>query len=318
MERRSFMSGLTGAGLASLFDVGCATPLAMGPSLAPRDLEEHLERYDRTVDVIRNAPLKVPLADSAAELFRDSLLALFTSSAYSDLTPEWQSESRVQRRLAEAMPAMDRGVLGMTEHIENLDVTARHELRERLRREPDFLESLAAGLVGPAESLGVAEPRRRQLERLVREQGARLIHQPPSIVIDDTVSAVRRFERRFASDPETRALLASQFRAHRSETPPAPVGDTPPAETPDEQAERIRIAQAMSGERSERAAAARYARELKVAGGITMGVGGGLLLIGGFAGAATGSIGLLIIATLGAIALIVGLIVLLVGVGKTP
>lgn len=293
MDRRTFLRGSAGAAAASLFDFGCATTGAASEPSPPADVDAHIQRYDHIMAGIRSAPMRVAFRPEEESLVRGAMASLFAAGSYADLDPEWKKESRVERRLLESMPTMDHAVFGMTDYLERLEATERHAIHQRLRQPDGLLDEIVEGLGVPAAALGVPEKRRRHLEQLTRDTGARFIHQPPSIVIDDTVSGIRRLETRHGWTPDSRALMAAQIQKRLK------------TESTEEYVNRIK-----SRDKD-------YADHLITAGAITMGVSAGVIGVGLGVAFGAGIEGLVIV-TIGALALVAGLIVLIVGYCKRP
>jgi hypothetical protein len=341
MDRRTVLKLGTVAGATAT--TGCASVLG---TLAPPGLEgaaaevrEFLGRVERTMGTISEAGpqgllpegvlLDTPDSRAADGLFRKSVRSLFLVGSFSDLSQDARAHPAVQERLWAAMPEMDDSVAGMTRLLEGLTPTQRADFNRSLREDPGLPMRVAEGLDTEAQRYGVPLERRLHLRTLAAHTTARL-KQSSGMLFDEYTAKARKLaarsgevaevERRLAASlgqaafAELRArTLASAARWQGVEGSDGAGGSLP---------EPPLVPAAVELPSHQRPAAAELVRRRDRTirdGAIILGVSGlvagvsALLVLYGVSGLATavGVVGF----TVGAILLITGLIVILVGAG---
>ncbi len=301
-DRRGFIRatalGLFGASLLER----CATTHATWDAGAPLAEAEVSARFDGIMEAIRHGPIDARVAPADASLLRQGLASLFVAGTVRDVGPGWRRRPELATRVLAAMPDMDHAVFGMTDRIERLGASERFELAEMLRRDPDAAQAIADVIATPALALGVPEVRVTHLRQLTAHAVNRLTHQPPSLLLDDTVAAIRRLEQRAGWTEAQRAMMAGRVESYLSDRR----SDSPPDDNLSVDPSRQRLLEEKLV----------YSERLVTAGAIVLGLGGVTDIVGGLALGFGGGIGGAIALTVGSVAIVVGLIILIVGLVK--
>jgi hypothetical protein len=279
------------AGLAA-GGTGCGALLeGLTPHAGVADLGARLARLEAGLEEASRSRLIASLAPEAArsrapvvrakldeleELSRGAMRCLLVAGTVKSLSRDELDDARVSAMLDRVSPEMDEVVGKLTATMANLPDDQRGALQEELRKRPELPMTLAGKLDGRAGAYAVPTGARANLRAAAVDGSFRLRHQPPGILIDEYLAKVERVT----------AIRAPEATAQRQ------------------------LAGRVMNEtvwRSQR--------------GTTTATVGGYLLLAGVSvfglsllgGAATGSIGFAFTATLGALLVLVGLIVGLVG-----
>ena len=220
MKRRELF-GVGALGL-TLGSSSCASSHAAlrVESASADDLVPALGRIDRSLwfldhplaipTIFRDVP---PVRDDpdASRLARDALKSLLMLGFFRDVPEQVRSAPEVQRRMWEAAPAFETSVRGMAEFLKHLTPEALTQVRERLQREPDLPARIATMLESALDNEWVDDPlstmRHVHLRSLVADITFRLKHQPVSLVVDEVVKRFARAGGFSEQDAVTREVL---------------------------------------------------------------------------------------------------------------
>ncbi len=307
--------------------------------------------FGRVANKAANAPLVCREDPLDEQLYRSSLRALLLTGSVKDLREADRSRPEVQARLDAHAAEVDFAVQGMTNRLAHMPPDELARVQDRLDRDPELAQRIIEYIADEAQRSEFPLGRRLRLRRLARVALWRLRHQPVEMVVRECTDKVQRLTGRLSplaretplarSRPEDVAYWEAQTLRvveRYKDTAPAPVdpwtgddetpapaatdpvGELPPGEESPPPAEATTAEKAALEARLERR------RRLRIAGGIVLGVGLGLLVLGiglaiGSAAVATGGplagVGLLAaggaIATVAGITLIVGIVLMVVG-----
>jgi hypothetical protein len=291
MDRRDFLRlGLGGAALAGCGVAGpsrgpAEVPLVPWP---PPDMDAFLGRLDSNMATIRDGNpmrdafdrtllgepvLAAPQLRSAEDLTRKSLRSLLLAGSVGDLPAEARTHPGIVDRLTRGLDEMDEATLGVTAHLEQLDPARRKAIQGRLRADPGLGMSIVEAFDTEASAIGVSLQRRTHLRSIATQVTWRLNAQPLSTFVDESSAKVRNIAER-------------QYDRVLSDIRDIEPGKVSTVGKPGSATMRV--------------------------GAILLGVGAGVGLLG-LAIASGGSIGGVFVVTAGALLLLGGLIVLIVG-----
>lgn len=330
MFRRDLLIG--GAGAGSLALGGCAgagptrlvTPASIAESEAIEDRWRAVEavreaiaarprvRLDTVLDRGRSRG-KLALSD---DLGRRAARSLLVTGAFRDLPEDARTHPVVQHGLRAAMPEMDDAFFGVQSRLDAQTPTERADIARELRQDPELGQRVLRLLDLEASEVGASETRRLHMRALGLGVCERL-HQSSEQLIGEYRSKLERVVARHGSDVEAERRLAAalgqaSFAAlrertiashekHRAILTARRRGAATDAWTPASEPESVWT----------------RADSVLTVGGVLLGVAvlsgvaGGLLVAGGGLGGAflPGAI----LLTFGALHLLAGLIVLIVG-----
>ncbi len=351
MDRRTFIT--TGAVAGAVAVDGCVTlgtPTHRAASLPAVDVHAYLADLDRTLGLVAQGDFFGDLVAATGgsdrvgrtelrrrdDLTRKSLRALMVSGMVLDLNERDRSHPAVAARVAAIADELDETVIGMADWMEHSTPAQRQDVRTKLRAEPDIVDRLARALDAKAELIGVPHSRRRHMGQLFTHAGSRLARQDPSVAIDEYVGRVRRMQRLPGAASRGAQQVDPGGTSPASSGSSAPAGGTTALPT-------VSVSgsgSANSGSAGTPTPAYYYAGDppaygvaprrrgagLATAGGITMGVSVGVGLLGlalAFAGGSSSYAWVpgAFVVTAGAVGLIVGLILLIIGsaqMGSSP
>jgi hypothetical protein len=317
------------------------------PPLTDAELTAHLARLDDGLAQIAASPIFggiVPPAqaarpevrrvvDNTDRLARRLVSSLYFVGMYNDLSPADRERPAVRQRVEREGPALDAAVFDGAAKLASLSDRELADLQRVLRETPDLDQAFADDLTSSAKELGVPFSQRLKTRKILRNLGERLRTQPPELLVGEYVDKVTKvavrcgqeseLERRFAAvaaaDATWRlqsALAADPPTAPDAEAAPAVAG-APPVEAVAAPAPAAPEPPALEPEDR----APRGRSKTVRAGVIMMAVGGGAVGAGAlFLGVGWGadvSLGLgtfgAVLAGLGLLVLLIGLIVYLVG-----
>lgn len=325
MKRRDVL--LVGAATAT--GSGCATLLAgalpgegeLFRALAV--LDDALARLSTTNVLERlfeGAPVKPksgPELERGEALARKTLKALVLASAVHDLPTEQATHPAVTARLAASSTELDEAVLGMTDLLEGLTPDERARVSTALKEDPDLGMRIAGAIDARAADYGVSAEGRLKLRRLAATASTRL-RQSPDHFIAEYTTKLRKLEAhvgRLAQAERERATALGEALLFQGEAPveqEAAGGATQPTPPP---LPEPTVAPPPPAPKAQPAKAADARRQRANPGGLVMGIGGsslGLGIILVLWGASSSSS--LVLATIGALMGVAGLIVLIIGI----
>jgi hypothetical protein len=296
--------------------LGAAAGALAGCATLPVDRIEGRERYarlDRNLQSVGGVfEEMVPRARSAERAYVDAALrSLLLTAVIHELPESERGDPRMKERLQAHAKDFELA-LGTSREILQMPASERLLIERGLRRDPALADRVSELLARKARAAGISGAGRIELRKIAQQSAWSMQHQPISLVMDDTLARMRKVEARLGADA-TRARL---MLAAAQESVVAGEYDED-----DELAEESESEEAEAEEIEAKPKKPTRGRNLMIGGGIAM--GGGLLL--GAAGfglffasfdtssdfAATLS---LVMCGVGAIALVIGLIVLIVGI----
>lgn len=309
---------MAGIGVASTA-AGCAS---LGGLPATQhgvaDVSSHLAVMDNLLASLERGPILSDLvasldpsrgaASEAAqrdeELARKMTRALVVGSMYSELSPAQREQSEVQARLHALGSELDEAIGGVTSLFERTSQPERQLLRQRLSTPSAERNTVDRFVSTKLARHGVPLKTREHFDRIRDVAFRHLTEQDPSVLMDDFVSKVRRLEARLAQTQAPPVVIGPVVADPQGQgsvpPPPGAAAQAPQPAVPSEPPQP--------------------GRSMVVGGGVTLGIGGALLVGGSIAVALGLSSGLWIVGafllTAAGAALITGLVILLVGVGR--
>ncbi len=209
----------------------------------------------------------------AEELYRKSLRSLLLVGSYRDLPPDERSHPRMLERLSRGCDEMDEATLGMARHLEGLEPSSRSAIQARLRARPELGMAIGKALDVRAAQIGISIQRRTHLQSMSSQVLWRLRALPIGTVLDEQTALIRS-----VADRQYRRVLSD-------------IREIDTSQFPEEQKRGTGV--------------------LRV-GAILLGVAGALGLVGA-AVVGSGNIAGLFVLTPGALLLLTGLILVIVG-----
>jgi hypothetical protein len=301
LHRRDFIRagtlGATGASLTSEpASTGATEPLPVS------DMDEYLSRIDAGMERIAqwspSSEFPGHGGDSAAidSLARKSLRTLFMTGMFADLPVEGQVHPGAQDRIWAAMPEMDEASEEMTAFLRAQRPEDLQRVQETLRSQPELRQRIGETLDREAERCGVSEWRRRQMQVILGQEGWRLEHQPPALVVDEYLTKIEKVSATDVTSQARQTWLSAKVSERVFWEDLAGDGPAPPPQARSLRSQRIR----------------RGAKLMGIA--ILIGGAGGIAVaIGSDAAVAAGAV----LLTVGAIVFLVALIILLVGLATS-
>lgn len=309
MDRRAFLQATSMSSL-TLAHVGARAEAPPVPPV-PRpgrvdDMDAYLARVDAGLErigrwsVTADFPAFSGDREAADTLAGSALQTLFITGMLGDLPEDQQQHPGMQERVWAALPRMDDACDRMHAFLSSKTADELSRVQAALRGPDGIAKRVIDALDVEAERTGVSAWRRQQLRDIASAAAWRLANQPPSLVIDEYREKIERVDASDIAAEARRRWLASR------------VGEELFWSRADAGSHVTTAALANSAQsRRER----RIARGAKVMGiGLLIGGLGVALAVGGENG--TGVAGL-VVATVGAVFFLVGLITLIVGLA-TP
>jgi hypothetical protein len=231
MERRSFLKaglavGGVGGTVAEEASAHGLAAVSVPPLPDPALVNQVLRNLDKRmtwIDEQRELPpgLAAPAwaartpdglarSEKYGRLFRQSMRTLYMTGQFMDLPDEIKMHPEIQARITAAQPEMDEAVFGTTQMLESLRPEDHRAIQDRLRRNPDIGERLAALLDGTAREDGFPAERRLDVRATTIELARRMTEQSPALTIDPYVQRVRKIEARPHTAEESSRLLAAR------------------------------------------------------------------------------------------------------------
>lgn len=322
MDRRDFLTvGVGGASGFLAFAGDTEASMLKLPEGRPRpiplpDMDAYVAGIDAGMESISRwspcstCPSYSGDPEAIDNLARKSLRTLYMTAMFSDLPIEGQQHPEIQRRIFDAMPEMDEATSGMTAFLATRSPGNLDDLQLALRNPANPAMEIFEALDRQAAELGVSTPRRLQTRVMMTDASWRLRNQPPSLVISETLEKIEKVVAADASD-EARtdwiaARVGEQIFWQRQQAGVAKLISA------DEAVDDV------AGGSSEGAKPDRSTREKRLAKGARlMGLGllVGVLAVAGAAVTSEHGIAWAFVfgATVGAVMILVGLLVLLVG-----
>jgi hypothetical protein len=251
IDRRRFLSGLA-AGSLAVSSPSCATwssSPALDRSEIAREVDEFCSLFDRGLRRIERMSIVGHAIDAERPDVREYLArvepiakrglgSMHVAGAFADLSEVARADDRVQARMAAFAPEMDRAVFESKRLLETLPEADRERLLSRRTRSAGM--RLAEALDDEAREIGVSARTRTKLRVVARHVTSRLAQEPAAVLIDEYVFRVEAVTARSGGDvdAQTRATARAAeeifWSAQRSTEPPAyhrwgPVPPPPPA-----------------------------------------------------------------------------------------
>lgn len=216
MDRRDFITASAGA--AVTMTVLPPTAHASGHASAvlepPSDMGEYVARVDAGLDRIGRWSLTADTHDVAPDLppierlAQVSLQSLFMTGMLGDLPIHQQLDERMQSRVERMVPVFDEAVDGMSAYLGSRS-TADLQTAATNLRQPGAIQRIVDTIEREAGRTGVSAPRRRQLRDMLENVAWRLTNQPPSLVINEHLEKVdRAAQTDIESESRQRAIAA--------------------------------------------------------------------------------------------------------------
>lgn len=328
------------------------SPVGMGAFLGNLDRAMQ-QVWRRPVPQVFNRAQPAPAIDGKSErLARQALGAILLTGSFHDLAPEDQVHPGMQQRMRANMGLLDEAVLGMNAHLTSLTPTQRADVSAALHQDPDLGLRIIGAIDQEAAAAGVTMGRRTQL-RSIAAQACMRLRQSPSMLIEEYAhkvekvqgrdGSVEQFERQLAAQMGQEAFLAHKERLTLAQAkwqlalaqddgatppapqelspppPPPPIGDAPVrgGEDRGDLREREPAGDEQRDLRDESAPKSKPGATLLTVGGILLGcgllAGGGGVLMAVTSGGSGWIIPGLILITVGALLIIGGLVVLIIG-----
>lgn len=324
VARREFLkaSTLIGVGTAA---TACASRqsdlLILPPSeLSVGDMEAYLARLDRSMNAIAvNPPTVVkvfpdkkwsredPFVRSGEDLMRKNLRSLLLVGSFHDLSEEGRAYPGMQSRMLGAMGEMDEAMRGTHQALTALTPTERADIGRALKADPELGMRIVETFDAECAVQGVPMERRMHLRSLGIQVTNRL-RQSATMFIDEYTRKTEKILNR-PIDPEDmqRRLIAS-------------LGEEEFFALQRRNAmyvEKWRVAQATPGNGATAQSSAQAVQKdppgstAATVGAVLLGLGIIVLVVGAIAGDITGAFGI----TIGALLALAGLITLIVAAG---
>jgi hypothetical protein len=343
MHRRGFLKTTFASGLAVSGSAcaGTRDRVASTPPLDDRELEHKLGRLDTTLARINGETTKqwflreheAELAQlergergakqllqhlrHEGELLRASMRTALLTSTVAELPEENRHDPRVIERIMRGSDEADYALFGNLELLRNLSAEQLAELDADLTSATNPGMDVAGRLDALSAELGVPTRRRLHLRRMAKHIDWRLQQERFSSVIADVVGQVDRMVESIRRGHAGELALAGPDPTWAARTHEIVAFYGSPTQASAEAEEWAR----QRREQQQQTAATRLEAEEKLREGQTLlGVGAGLLLVGGIAGGvglgvglSTFGTGFFVMAGIGAVALTVGIILLIVG-----
>ncbi len=211
MDRRGFVGGLAaGAGLGiATSAAGCGAGfVGAGTRLEvePGEVERFCARFDDGLPRIESrSPVSGALAremltgsrearrfaEHADPIARRALRSLHVAGAYGDLSEGARAHPHVQERMARFAPEMDASVVELKTLLATMPEEKRREIGRALRNGEPAMQ-IAEAIDEEARALDVSVRSRTKLRAAARHVAFRLSRQPPSLFIDEYVAKIDR------------------------------------------------------------------------------------------------------------------------------
>jgi len=234
--------------------------------------------------------------------------AFVYSELVNALPDDVRSSKEVQADIKKMSPVLDQAVADAYFVIGMADDDLKKEIDRELRENPDLLMDMAAGLDEEGGRHGMGIHGRLRLRRASSQLSARLRMQSTNEVVTDLTDKITRVSERNGVPPRANLEVSSAARRMASlenqddvfvSEPPAPPPAQPTAPPPLDEEQRREVARLERKEKS----LTRASRGLA-------GAGGGLLIAGGIALGVTGGLGGAFVMCVGGLALLLALFVL--------
>jgi hypothetical protein len=219
MNRRDFLkagaTGVLGAG-------GTPAEAAAKPIFDPDSVETHLERIDRRIAWLNQAPLTPRAAKSPEEarlfaersrLARSAFRTFYFTGAFLNMPEETQMHPGVQERIARMQPDMDFAVNGVADMLENLHQDERKVIQKELRDQPELGRQIGGMFHTIAQEDGFQLTPRLDIRLAFADMTQRLKTQNPSLLIDPCLKKVRAIQANAERDAQREREATSKKAA---------------------------------------------------------------------------------------------------------
>ncbi|HEY8430242.1 MAG TPA: hypothetical protein VIL20_17795 [Sandaracinaceae bacterium] len=330
MERRAFLStvalGAGAAGAGAIWLPGCGAP--SGAALGSREVDDLLGRLERGVRSVRESPIGAPGRPAGAlapseRLLRVGLEALVVADVARSIPPGAHLPGELAVALDRALPVLDHCVVGYHTLLDETPRVARRKIDRAFRSKPGLAMDVAEAIDDRAADIGISRDSRLRLRRAAANVGTRVRRQSAGALIDDCVAKMESVAARSGADVRAarsmtaQALVAAIWQQVEGNAPgggaasslgaPAPAPSAPSAPEPPP------VALEYEEPRVPAPAQSPGDTEL-IVGGTMLGAGLAVFGIGGIISLAMNSPWPVVVAaTPGGVAVIIGIILLIVG-----
>lgn len=342
MERRDFLTGAAGAISVPLIGCSAATQNTPARTLSDAETEAIVAHLSRTLgatndvrlvsealpDLARSGDtaLRARL-DEADALARVGLRSLLIGDAGGMVPRDARPSERLAQHFAQHAPVLDDSLVGYTALFERAPVREKQRMNALLREHHDVPMRVGEALDTHARTIGVTGDSRGKMRRILSDVAARSRAQSLSVVTDECVEKVHRVAAQRGESAALASAVAAQLAAAAFWMPidgaPAQAADNerPPPAAPQSAVPLFAPSASPSWRPPPSLASAAGAVErpgvaAQRVGGWMAGIGATVWGIGWGVGFSMGvDIGIVFLVggTLGAVAVLVGLIVLIVG-----
>jgi hypothetical protein len=200
MKRRDFMK-VVGAGAVGV-QAGCATlPLRGDELFSAERLDAFLAQYDSGLATIDRGSDRRPFGSPGGSegargeaMAKRALRSLYAVGAFADLEVEEQAHPGVQARMARLLPELSESLQECTAYLEVTAPGSRLRIREALAENPDLPLQLAEAVDDAGGAAGVSARTRRKFRLAATQLGFRLRHHDPALLAGEYVTKVRKIE----------------------------------------------------------------------------------------------------------------------------
>ncbi len=224
MDRRNFLKRTTAAGLL-LTAASCAPTLrALPETPSPDDMDAYLARMDRGMRAIAKLPVAGGIAGNVKpvavvsearaaneRLMRDALASLYMVGSFHDVGDDGRTHPGMQQRMRDALPTMDRAVLGATSLLESMDDKQLAKVQQVLRERPEIVDDLGARIDAFGANSGISVERRLDLRTSMEDLAGRMRTQNPAIIVSEYTKKVRRVEAQSGIHAESERHLVARM-----------------------------------------------------------------------------------------------------------
>ena len=223
MDRRDFL--ISGTGALAAGAAGCASfgelIVPSGHNISPAEMDHFLTRLDGAMNGIARESVsgdflgELPgrrFNEKEARLFRQGMRSLLLVGNFGDLSVSGQTHPGVQQRLRYSMPEVDWAVWGLTDRIASLSPTARADIKSALHKDPDLADRVLEAIDTESAAVGVPFRRRLQLRAMGKHIARRLRHSP-GMLIDEYVTKCHKVAAQSGSITEMQRQMAAHIGA---------------------------------------------------------------------------------------------------------
>jgi hypothetical protein len=220
IDRRAFINTLAAtlaAGYAGAVTESC-TALRGGYKVGKtgsRDPAAALARLDRNCralrrnQTLRKAESVYRKSGCNTDLLPDALETLLVVGMFGDLGEKERMDPRVRKRVQSAMPVMTDAFLGMATYMESLGPHERALVRQTLNEQPEIMSEFQVQFDAASREHDVPQERLEHFHSLFNQCAWRLKNQDPSSLIDECVALVDKEGERHGISPALRRSMVA-------------------------------------------------------------------------------------------------------------